>query len=502
MTADGDGGPCHLPGLGDAAGRPVHRGRTASGRAFSTPRLGADHAASVADAVRSAALRARRERSTARVVEAVSRAAGRLADDGDEAGRRARDLLARELGWPEELVGETLAGMGRVWSERALLETLEAEVGGPSVLDGFGAGEPVPAASAAAVPGGVGPRRRAAAGPPLQLVINAANVPGVAVTAAIRGLLARSGVLLKAPEAEPGLLPLFGRVLAEEDPLLGTSLAATWWPGGTGAATERAWTARAGLVVVYGGDEAVRGARRAAPPGTDVLAYGPKIGVGVVLPDAADGGGPWPGRLARDVCAYEQQGCVSPRVVYVLHEAPTPFAESLASAMREEVRRLPRSALTEEEAVALRSLRAEAEFRAYAAEEEAASAGPRGGGTARDADPGAALLAGGGDAPWTVLVGDGAVPRSEGLPRVVRVHPVEGVGRLERLLAPVGGRLQAVGYAGREGAGSVAQLASRLGAARVAPFGTLAWPPADWRHDGRHQLLPLLRWTDWEGPAS
>jgi hypothetical protein len=26
----------------------------------------------------------------------------------------------------------------------------------------------------------------------------------------------------------------------------------------------------------------------------------------------------------------------------------------------------------------------------------------------------------------------------------------------------------------------------------------MAWPPADWRHDGRMQLMPLLRWTDFE----
>lgn len=488
--------PFHLPGLDDPGGLPLRRGRTAAGWTFAVPRLGADHAASVAATVRSAAMRARRERSTAGVVEAASRAAGRLVDPGDEVGRRARELLARELGWPGELVAETLEGMGRVWSERALLEVLEVEVGGASALDGFGDGEPVPSASAAAVPGGIGRRRRAASGPPLQVVIAAANVPGVAVTAAIRGLVARSGLLLKAPEAEPGLLPLFGRVLAEEDPLLGACLAATWWPGGSDAAEERAWTSRAGLVVVYGGADAVRHVRRAAAPHADLLAYGPRIGVGVVLPDAAGGGGPWPGRLARDVCAYEQQGCVSPRVVYVLGEEPSPFAEALASALEEEVRRLPRPSPTEEEAVALRSLRAEAEFREYAAEGRDAGRGP-----APAGGPGGAALSGGDAAGWTVLVEGSAPPRSEGLPRLVRVHPAAGVGRLEELLRPVEGRLQAVGYAGARGAESVARLASRLGAARVAPFGTVAWPPADWRHDGRHQILPLLRWTDWEGPA-
>ncbi|HSR43345.1 MAG TPA: acyl-CoA reductase, partial [Longimicrobiales bacterium] len=86
----------------------------------------------------------------------------------------------------------------------------------------------------------------------------------------------------------------------------------------------------------------------------------------------------------------------------------------------------------------------------------------------------------------------------EGLPRVLRVHGVASPGRLEQLLVPLAGRIQAVGYAGEDGAGELAERAAALGVSRVAPVGSMAWPPADWRHDGRHQLLPLIQWTDWE----
>ena len=84
------------------------------------------------------------------------------------------------------------------------------------------------------------------------------------------------------------------------------------------------------------------------------------------------------------------------------------------------------------------------------------------------------------------------------LPRVVYVSAAPNVGDLLTALAPLRGHIQSVGYAGESELDELAKGATLLGVARLAPLGRVAWPPADWRHDGRHQLLPLLRWTDWE----
>lgn len=462
--------PWHLPGLEDPFAPGEREGRTPTGAAFRAPRLGKEAARQVATTVRSAALKARRQRSLPELVTAVSRAARRLATPDGEAGRRATALLRTELDWPEALARETLAGMSEAWREEALTATLQRELGDPTVLDGW----------VEAPPARGGPRRRRASGPPLLFVAHAGNVPGVAVTAAVRGLLVRSGVLCKAPTTEPGLLGLFARELERVDPLLGRSLAVSWWPGGEAPAEAEAWMERAGTVVLYGGGDAVDAYRRRLPAGTDLLVYGPRVGLGAVLPDAAgEGGGAR--ALARDVCAYEQAGCVSPRVVYVVGAEPGPWAEALAEGLEAETRRIAPPPPTPGEAVALRSLRAEAEFRDHAEAGEA----PR---VLGDRD----RLA------WTVLAGGDPAPRTEGLPRVVRVHGVGSVDDLDGLLAPLEGRIQALGYAGTEGRERLADLAHRLGVARVAPFGEVAWPPPDWRHDGRHQILPLLRWTDWE----
>lgn len=461
----------HLPGLDDPTAEGARRGRTPGGAAVRAPGLDEAGAARVAEAVRAAGREARRERSVEEVMAATSRAALRLADPSGETGRRAVERLRAEQGWPERLARETLEGMARGWREEALAGVLRSELGDPAVLDGW---------TEAPETGGGASRRRRASGPPLLFVVHAGNVPGVAVTAALRGLLARSGVLCKAPTSEPGLLGLFGRELARVDPLLGRSLAVTWWPGGEAPPEARVWSGAAGKVVVYGGSEAVDAHRRRLAAGAELLVYGPKVGLGAVLPDAArEGRGAR--ALARDVCAYEQAGCVSPRVVYVVGGGPEEWAEALARGLEEETRRSPPPEPGPGEAVAVRSVRAEAEFRGYAGHGDA----PR-------------VLADREGLSWTVLVGGDPAPRTEGLARVVRIHGIGSVEALEPRLAPLEDRIQALGYAGRDGVDELAELAHRLGVARVAPFGEVAWPPPDWRHDGRHQILPLLRWTDWE----
>jgi len=457
-------GPWHLPGLPGREERGLAEGRTAAGQAFRVPLLDGPDADAVAGEVRRAALQARRHLPAERVIAASARAAGSLADPSTPAGREAGDLLSRELGWPAGLARETLAAMGRTWTAAALRAVVERELGGTAVLDGW--------TEEGALPG----RRRRALGPPLLLVVHAGNVPGVSVTAALRGLLVRSGVLSRAPAAEPGLLACFARALAAEEPLLGRCLATTWWPAEASEDVWRSWVKRSGKVVVYGGDEAVAGVRARVPGHTGLLAYGPRLGVAVVLPDAAAAAAA--AALARDVCAYEQQGCVSPRLVYTVGRDARAFGRELAGALRAEVGRVERPEPDAATAVAVRGARDEAEFAGLAG---------------RDVQ----VLAGEGLA-WTVMVGGEDRLLTRGLPRFVRVHGAASVAEVARILGPLEGRIQSVGYAGEAGLPELADTAAGLGACRLAPLGSLAWPPADWLHDGRPQLLPLLRWTEWE----
>lgn len=468
----GDPGPWHLPPTSPAEGGGEarwHRGRTAAGSTFRTPRLDETGADAVVHDVHEAAIRARRALSLDDVIRAVGATACRLADPDDPAGRRALELLSEELGWPESLSRETLREMARGWAPEALRGILAAELGDPAVLGGW-----VDAGS----PGGR-TRRRTASGPHVLLQIQSGNVPGVGVTGVVRGLLVRSGVLVRASREEPGLVAHFARTLSTEEPLLGRCVATTWWPADDDRLPAwRSWVKHAGKVVLYGGEQAVRGVRDLLPASTRLVVYGPRVGVGVVLPDAEPDAAAV--ALARDVCAYEQRGCVSPRLVFVAgaRERRSRFARALYEALGDEVKRHGPPFLTPEEASGIRSVRAEVELGSSPSELDVLG------------DPG--------ELAWTVVTGEDGELRSDPWPRIVRVYRAGGLREWQARLTVLEGRIQAVGYAGSEGERELARRAAALGVSRVAPFGTVAWPPPDWRHDGRHQLLPLLEWTDWE----
>lgn len=469
--------PWHLPGWAEGPDQEWHDGRTASGTPFRVPRLLDAEAEELARGVRDAALEARSELTVAEVMRAVDAAAVRLlGGDGGPRASGAVFLLRRELGWSERMARETLAEMASGWRADALASVATEELGDPECLDGF---RPAPG------PDGAGTRMRRAAGPPLLFQVQSGNLPGVGTTGIVRALLVRSGVLVRASEDEPGLAALFARTLQEVEPRLGRSVAVTWWPT-EDSGPWRAWVKCSGKVIVYGGADAVRGVRSRVPPEVDLVAYGPKLGVGVLLPDADLG--PAARELARDVCAYEQRGCVSPRVVFVVGGGRERFARELDVALCDKVKDLPAGDLEPGEAAAVRALRAGVEFRRYAAEEEGGSGSAPAERVEGEPDR----------VRWTVLTGPEPRVRSEALPRVVRVCQVGNLGELEEVLLPWEGRVQAAGYAGREGEAELAALCARLGVSRVARFGRMAWPPTDWRHDGHHQLLPLVRWTDWE----
>jgi hypothetical protein len=249
------------------------------------------------------------------------------------------------------------------------------------------------------------------------------------------------------------------------------------------------WLKRCGKVIVYGGAEAVRGMRQRTPVTIPILEYGPRVGavvLGVETTDTELAG------LARDACAYDQAGCVSPRLVYLLGgtegrkhgtagstgASPHPLVKRLATALGVEVARLDSVFTTADEAIDIRGARARIQF---------------------EADEGARAL-GPADLGWTILYRPETGSYSEPLPRVLWVYEAQSVAELGRVRQALEGRLQALGMAGVSEADrrGLEDLAVELGVSRVTPLGAMAWPPADWRHDGRMQLMPLLRWTDFE----
>ncbi len=353
----------------------------------------------------------------------------------------------------------------------ALLTLLQAELGDPSVLDAF---RPRPASR--------GSHR--ATGPALTTHIFSGNVPGLPAISLIHGLLVKSANLGKPASEEPVFPALFARSIAAVDPKLAASVAILPWAGGDTAVEAAAFSASE-AVIAYGSDASVENIRGRVPPDVRFVGHGHRVSFAVVGREALDPGtlGSLAERVAYDVSLFDQQGCVSPHVIYVERGGAIPpeaFAERLAEAMAAFERAMPRGRLAIQEASAIQQVRTEAELRELREE------------------PIRLFLSPGGTA-WTVIYEDDPTFVPSCLNRVVRVKALADIGELPNMVRPISRYLQTVGTAmSPERRDHLADALAPLGACRVCPIGEMPHPPLFWHHDGGFSLLPLLTWTSIE----
>jgi hypothetical protein len=369
-------------------------------------------------------------------------------------------LLSAATGYSAPVVTATLEHMFRDWHAESLHTLLRAELGDGRALD-----------QSIADPAVAG-KQIAAFGFPLTFHVFSGNVPGVAVTSLVRALLVKSAALGKTGSGEPVLPVLFAKALAQTAPRVAECLAVTYWPGGSAHLDQRA-AELADVLVLYGGSDAVRhyGALAA---GRKLVVHGPRLSFGIVKDTTA---ATLPRDVAQSVAAYDQQGCVSPHLVYVVGDES--HAQRFALAIAEELRTiepaLPRGRLTAEEAVAIRNARTAAEF-----------------GTDSE------LLATDADG-FSVIYESSPEFRLSCLNRVLYVKPIAAARDILPLL-PEGLDLQSVAMAGFPAAehAELARALGRAGVSRITSFAALPWPPMHWHHDGSAPLRELIRWQDVE----
>jgi hypothetical protein len=419
------------------------------------------------------------ERDAAELATALGRVGERFLDPGDALRLEALELLPEASGLSPAMCVAVLDGMARDWVPSRLARLLVEELGEPAALDGFRG-----AARSAEDGGG---RRVLALGPALCVQIVAGSVPGVAVSALLRSLLVKGPTLIKPGRGDVVLPVLFARGLADADRGLAAALAVVYWPGGS-PAVERAALSRADVVTVYGSDETVADLRSMVPITARFVAYHHRVSVGVVaresltaarLPDVA-------AEAAKAMALFDQRGCVSPQTFFVEEGgegSPEVFAETMARSLERLESTLPTGPLTAAEASSLHQARGTAELMA--------------------AGSGGRVFHGDAHA-WTVLFDHGEPTARGRLPapgagRVARVRPIPSLAALPRLLAPLTGHLQTVGFAGPgDRARALAHSLGRVGVSRVVPFAAVAFPPPWWHHDGGGPLRDLVRWIDLE----
>jgi hypothetical protein len=187
--------------------------------------------------------------------------------------------------------------------------------------------------------------------------------------------------------------------------------------------------------------------------------------------------------IARATAAYDQQGCVSPHVVYVESGGalePKALARAVAAALGDLELRLPRRKLSHAEALAIRNARTRAEFRGIAG---------------RDSD-----VFGSADTSYTVIYDDDPALITSCLNRTLYVKAIPDADEVPALLAPHRAVMQSVALAGISPAKTAALVHALVdcGVTRITTFEELPWPRMWWHHDGRGPLQELLTWHDVE----
>ncbi|MFQ5847625.1 MAG: acyl-CoA reductase [Candidatus Methylomirabilales bacterium] len=411
---------------------------------------------------------------------------------------KARERLRKRKG---EEIAEVLAAVFRGWQERTDPLRLAAEVALPPItryspamvvhgLDllcqGYTAeafhGLVQEAGADEALEGFVpfGPHQSRAYGPALTTHVLAGNIPGVGLPGLIAATLLGSGSLVKTASGDPLFPALWAASVARQDPEIGECLAVLWWSGGR-ADLEAVAFDRAEVVIAYGSEQtihALQGRVRCR-----FVGHGHRVSFGMIGREVLARAQEVADRAAYDASLFEQQGCLSPHLVYVEEGggvSPREFAGLVASAMAGWVERLPPGSLTREEAATVRKFRAGYEAQEMAGKEVALFPSPEG-------------LA------WTIIYDADPTFTPSCLHRTLLVKPVADLSEVGRLLRSWRPYLQAAGVAVTpERAGTLADQMGRAGVNRICPVGRMQAPPLSWHQEGRFLLRDLVRWTDLE----
>lgn len=440
------------------------------------PVLSAPQMKALARRVKQASQHHLKTMTVSEIVNVVERAMARLLEPTDPVRVTLDRLLPIVSGYDAEMVRLGLTTFFKTFRAPQLHRFIAEDFANPKLLDEF---QPRPKGGAAK-----------AFGPDLLVQIWAGNVPALPLWSLVCGLLVKAGSIGKLPSAEPLFAGLFAGLLAEVHPPLADCLAVVWWKGGEEEQASALY-AEADTVLAYGGNASLDEIRRRLPVTTRFLPYGHKLGFGLVGVAALDAlRAPATARLAAwDVMRYDQQGCYSPHVFYVERGgkvSPRAFAQYLAGELANLQHRFPRRVLALEESAAVAAWRQAIEWQAMA-----------------DADPSAHVLMGAADAAWCVAYADDVQALAPtGMNRSIQVVAVD---TLDQAVAQAGAHphfLQTAGVAASPA--ELYRLSALLGAAgvtRITAIGAMTSPDAGWHHDGRFNLLDLVRMVDIEPSA-
>jgi hypothetical protein len=396
------------------------------------------------------------------ILTSIDRVVARFLDPSAHERQKLEAQLPLETGLSPEMIRHTLPIIFREYRANRLQSLLQHELGSPAVLDNFVAGQS-------------GYSR--VISPQLITQVLAGNLPGAGLDGVIFALVVKSATLVKTPSSTSSLPLHFARALAQVDPELAACLAVVRWASGQTALEEKAF-ARADVVIASGSDKTLAAIRPYVRG--QFIGYGHKVSFSVIAREALTGSTEVARQTAYDIVLFDQQGCLSPQLVYVEEGgmvSPKGFAKLLAQAFAQWEKNLPRGNIPQEASIAIRRVRDEAEWQALAGKD-------------------VALYASSPGTEWTVIYETDPTFAASPLYRTVYVKPLTTFTQLFDLLDQWRPYLEAVGVAADpDRLRAFAELLGRAGASRICPIGTMQTPPLSWRHGGRPRIADLVRWV-------
>ena len=256
-------------------------------------------------------------------------------------------------------------------------------------------------------------------------------------------------------------------------PAFASAARAYAWTGGDDPA-EAELLENSGAVVAFGRDETLRVIRARCGVETRFIGLGHRASIGrLTSADVASLDDALADRIVRDALLYDGEGCLSLHALFV-HARGTALggvAEALAAACARVAVEFPGGVRAPARDAATAAYRNLAAFRAASGH----GAVFRGGDAALIVDPP------GGDPPPF-------------LPRVIPLFPIDGDEAIAEYAVAQRLPVQAVGVVTADAA--AVALAERIGAVRVAPFGTMQAPPLGGHHGGAPRIADFVRWID------
>jgi hypothetical protein len=410
-----------------------------------------------------------KSRPLGQIIDAIDLTVSRLLDRQDPYRRRMDHLLPIITGYDREMVRLGLTGYLKTFRKPQLQRFLAEDFINPAILDSF---QPLPK-------GGLG----RAFGPKILTHVWAGNVPGLPLWSLVAGLLVKAGNIGKVPTAEPMFAGWFAQLFAEVAPELADCLAIVWWQGGD-EVLETAVLNETDLVLGYGRNESLAAIQSRLPITKRFLAFGHKVSFAMVSVEALNASKVCAtARLvAYDVARYDQQGCYAPHVVFVERGSsvsPERFAQYLAHELAVFEEKFPLRPLSLEEASGIVSWR-----------------------NMEEMIPGGQVFSAASGS-WAVSYqAEDKVFSPSCLNRTIRVVGIDALAQVPAILAPFSALLQTAGIsAPPEELVALASALGEVGVTRIAAIGDMTSPEPGWHHDGRFNLLDLVKVTEIDGRA-